>query len=95
MNNTLYKMFLRLGGRPEYMACQIAQRMKEKQLSFDDLAAELNISPDQLGRLALCRPLDPIAAETSDPYVQAIAAAVPIDAATLIAWLRRTNDEHA
>jgi len=95
MNNTLYKMFLRLSGSPQYMACQIAQRMTAKQLTFDDLAAELNISPDQLGRLALCRPLDPIAAETSDPDVQAIAAAVPIDAATLIAWLKENADEHA
>lgn len=89
MDRMLYKMFVRLSDSPGFMAYLIAQRMKHDGLTYDGVAAEISVTPDQVGRLALCRPPRNEAYETD---VQAIAAAVPMDAPTLIAWLSTTYD---
>ena len=86
MDRMLYKMFVGLSDRHDLMARQITLRMAAQQLTFDAIAKALDITPDQLGRLALCRPPRVDAFEAD---VQAIALAVPMDAQTLTAWLSK------
>ena len=82
----LYKMFVKLSDSHGFMARQIAGSMASDGITFDAIAAALDVTPDQLGRLALCRPprIDAFEAD-----VQAIALAVPIAAQTLTAWLSK------
>ena len=86
MDRMLYKMFVKLSDRHGFMACQITMRMASDGITFDAMAAALDVTPDQLARLALCRPPRVDAFEAD---VQAIALAVPMDAQTLAAWLSR------
>lgn len=89
MSNTLLmKMVERASDEPEFVAYLIDLHLHHHSLSWDALAVELGLSPEQLGQLALCkRPQEANFREG----VNQIAAFVPVVPLVLANFLRRAQ----
>ena len=82
----LRKLIERLSDSPTFLALALNQYRVRQNQTWDDLAAELGLTPDQIGRLALCRPPR---RETFAGDVRKIAEAIPMSAPLLANFLRQ------
>ena len=87
MNRLLEKMVDRLSSSPTFLAYRLKQYARRSGKNWDSIAAELNISPDQFGRLALCRP--PRAKPKFVQDVGTIAESVSMPISVLANFLRQ------
>jgi len=84
----LRKLIERLSDSPIFLAFALSHYRARQNQSWDDLATELGLTPDQIGRLALCRPprKDAFASD-----VRKIAEAIPMSAPMLANFLRQID----
>lgn len=84
----LFKMANRLVGSRGYMASLFAIAFRREMLNWETLAGQLNLSPSQLARLALCRRPRPTQfAADADRIAQYIG----MDMLTLARFIRRAE----
>lgn len=90
MNSLLEKMVERLSDSPVFLAYRLKQYALRTGKNWDAIASELSVSPDQLGRLALCRPPR---SETKLFIldVHSIAEAIPMPVTVLANFLRQQD----